>query len=272
MTVARDGRPVGAVADRGHPQPGATSAGADHGGRRVSARPPPHLRRGRGHRGAGVDAPDHARPAGPLAARPGDPGDGRAGRHRALPQRQRPAARQHRGQHPQLRLAEPGDHRAHPAQLHHRAARGAGRRAARRPGHPARAPGGWPRVVLGLRQRRAGGPQPRPARAGRLLLHRLLGGRPSSSRRTPPCRCCATRSSGSSGVDRGVLDAARGMGMSPTAILFRVELPTAVPVIGAGVRTALVLAVGTVPARLRPRRRRPRAPAVQRHQDQPSRW
>jgi len=48
-------------------------------------------------------------------------------------------------------------------------------------------------------------------------------------------------------VDSGMLDAARGMGMSPTAILMRVELPTAVPVIGAGVRTALVLAVGTVP-------------------------
>jgi osmoprotectant transport system permease protein len=52
---------------------------------------------------------------------------------------------------------------------------------------------------------------------------------------------------GLQGVDKGMLDAARGMGMSPTAILFRVELPTAVPVIGAGVRTALVLAVGTVP-------------------------
>jgi osmoprotectant transport system permease protein len=48
-------------------------------------------------------------------------------------------------------------------------------------------------------------------------------------------------------VDTGMLDAARGMGLSPTAVLFRVELPTAVPVIGAGVRTALVLAVGTVP-------------------------
>jgi osmoprotectant transport system permease protein len=48
-------------------------------------------------------------------------------------------------------------------------------------------------------------------------------------------------------VDRGMLDAARGMGMSPAAILFRVELPSAVPIIGAGVRTALVLAVGTVP-------------------------
>ena len=52
---------------------------------------------------------------------------------------------------------------------------------------------------------------------------------------------------GLQGVDAGVLDAARGMGMSPRAILFRVELPTAVPVIGAGARTALVLAVGTVP-------------------------
>ena len=48
-------------------------------------------------------------------------------------------------------------------------------------------------------------------------------------------------------VDSGVLDAARGMGLSPTAVLMRVELPLAVPVIGAGARTALVLAVGTVP-------------------------
>lgn len=48
-------------------------------------------------------------------------------------------------------------------------------------------------------------------------------------------------------VDAGVLDAARGMGMSPAAVLFRVELPLAVPIIGAGARTALVLAVGTVP-------------------------
>jgi osmoprotectant transport system permease protein len=48
-------------------------------------------------------------------------------------------------------------------------------------------------------------------------------------------------------VDEGVLDAARGMGMSPLAVLFKVELPLAVPVIGAGARTALVLAVGTVP-------------------------
>ncbi len=48
-------------------------------------------------------------------------------------------------------------------------------------------------------------------------------------------------------VDEGVLDAARGMGMSPARVLLTVELPLAVPVIGAGARTALVLAVGTVP-------------------------
>jgi osmoprotectant transport system permease protein len=52
---------------------------------------------------------------------------------------------------------------------------------------------------------------------------------------------------GLEGVDPGVLDAARGMGMSAFAVLMRVELPLAVPVIGAGARTALVLAVGTVP-------------------------
>ncbi len=52
---------------------------------------------------------------------------------------------------------------------------------------------------------------------------------------------------GLDGINPGVLDAARGMGMSPAAILLKVELPLAVPVIGAGARTALVLAVGTVP-------------------------
>jgi osmoprotectant transport system permease protein len=45
-------------------------------------------------------------------------------------------------------------------------------------------------------------------------------------------------------VDRHLIEAGRGIGMSPMAVLFRVELPLAVPVILAGVRTALVLAVG----------------------------
>ena len=48
-------------------------------------------------------------------------------------------------------------------------------------------------------------------------------------------------------VNTGVLDAAKGMGMSPAAVLMKVELPLAVPIIGAGARTALILAVATVP-------------------------
>lgn len=46
-------------------------------------------------------------------------------------------------------------------------------------------------------------------------------------------------------VDRAVIEAGRGMGMTKTAVLFRIELPLAVPVMLAGIRTALILAVGT---------------------------
>jgi len=49
---------------------------------------------------------------------------------------------------------------------------------------------------------------------------------------------------GISQVDRSLIEAGRGIGMSPLAVLVRIELPLAVPVILAGVRTALVLAVG----------------------------
>lgn len=49
---------------------------------------------------------------------------------------------------------------------------------------------------------------------------------------------------GIQGVDRNTLDAAKGLGMSKIQVLFRVELPLAVPVILAGVRTALILIVG----------------------------
>ncbi|MEU2982066.1 ABC transporter permease [Streptomyces hirsutus] len=45
--------------------------------------------------------------------------------------------------------------------------------------------------------------------------------------------------------DPTLLEAARGIGMSPPGVLARVELPLAVPLILAGVRTALVLNVGT---------------------------
>ncbi|MFC5930249.1 ABC transporter permease [Cryobacterium melibiosiphilum] len=46
-------------------------------------------------------------------------------------------------------------------------------------------------------------------------------------------------------VDARLVEAGRGMGMSATAVLFTVELPLAVPVMLSGVRTALVLLVGT---------------------------
>ncbi len=47
------------------------------------------------------------------------------------------------------------------------------------------------------------------------------------------------------GVDRDLVDAAMGMGMSQGEILRRVELPLAVPLIFAGIRTAAVFVVST---------------------------
>jgi osmoprotectant transport system permease protein len=51
---------------------------------------------------------------------------------------------------------------------------------------------------------------------------------------------------GLDGVDPRLVEASRGMGMSAWSTLVRIELPLALPVIVAGVRTALVLIVGTV--------------------------
>ena len=47
------------------------------------------------------------------------------------------------------------------------------------------------------------------------------------------------------GVDRGLVDAARGMGMTEWQILSRVEFPLAVPLLMAGVRTASLFVVAT---------------------------
>lgn len=47
-------------------------------------------------------------------------------------------------------------------------------------------------------------------------------------------------------VDRSVIESALGMGMTRGSVLWRIELPLAVPVMLAGVRTALVITVGTV--------------------------
>ncbi|EHR48545.1 ABC-type proline/glycine betaine transport system, permease component [Saccharomonospora marina XMU15] len=46
-------------------------------------------------------------------------------------------------------------------------------------------------------------------------------------------------------VDPALVDAGRGIGMSSAGVLLRIEVPLAVPMILAGLRTALVLAVGT---------------------------
>jgi ABC-type proline/glycine betaine transport system permease subunit len=50
---------------------------------------------------------------------------------------------------------------------------------------------------------------------------------------------------GLEGVDPVLTEAARGMGLSRLSVLFTVELPLAVPVILAGIRTALVLTVAS---------------------------
>jgi osmoprotectant transport system permease protein len=46
-------------------------------------------------------------------------------------------------------------------------------------------------------------------------------------------------------VDRDLVDAARGMGMSEAEVLRRVELPLALPLIFAGIRTAAVFVIST---------------------------
>lgn len=46
-------------------------------------------------------------------------------------------------------------------------------------------------------------------------------------------------------VDSSVIEAGRGMGMTKNSVLFRIELPLAVPIMLAGIRTALVICVGT---------------------------
>lgn len=47
------------------------------------------------------------------------------------------------------------------------------------------------------------------------------------------------------GVDQDAVEAARGMGMTPTEVLLQVELPLALPLIFAGIRTAVVYVIAT---------------------------
>ena len=46
-------------------------------------------------------------------------------------------------------------------------------------------------------------------------------------------------------VDQSIIEAGRGMGMTNAAVLFRIELPLAIPIMLAGIRTALIIVVGT---------------------------
>ncbi len=49
---------------------------------------------------------------------------------------------------------------------------------------------------------------------------------------------------GLTGVDQSIIEAGRGMGMTPNQILRKIEFPMALPFIMAGIRTATVLTVG----------------------------
>lgn len=46
-------------------------------------------------------------------------------------------------------------------------------------------------------------------------------------------------------VDSANIEAGLGMGMTKTAVLFRIEIPLAIPIMLAGIRTALIIVVGT---------------------------
>lgn len=49
---------------------------------------------------------------------------------------------------------------------------------------------------------------------------------------------------GIAGVDRAIIESARGMGLTDSQLLFKVELPLAASVILAGVRVAIVISIG----------------------------
>ena len=48
-------------------------------------------------------------------------------------------------------------------------------------------------------------------------------------------------------VSKDVIEAATGMGMTPNQILFKIEIPNALPVIMGGIRTATAIIVGSAP-------------------------
>jgi osmoprotectant transport system permease protein len=55
----------------------------------------------------------------------------------------------------------------------------------------------------------------------------------------------ANTTTGIRGIDAAVIDAARGIGMTPLQIITRVQVPLVLPVIAAGIRTAAVQIIAT---------------------------
>src|SRR3546814_18627062 len=53
--------------------------------------------------------------------------------------------------------------------------------------------------------------------------------------------------SGLAAVDPRMVEAGRGMGMTPSQILFRVEVPAAIPVVISGLRISAVMLVSVLP-------------------------
>jgi osmoprotectant transport system permease protein len=49
---------------------------------------------------------------------------------------------------------------------------------------------------------------------------------------------------GIAGIDRGVIDAARGMGLTPGQVLWKIEIPLGMPTFLAGLRIVTVQAIG----------------------------
>ncbi|WP_143522727.1 ABC transporter permease, partial [Pseudomonas sp. 2822-15] len=49
---------------------------------------------------------------------------------------------------------------------------------------------------------------------------------------------------GITGVDEGIIEAGKGMGMTSRQILWKIQLPLSLPFLMAGIRTATVLTVG----------------------------
>src|SRR5215472_10006339 len=117
--------------------------------------------------------------------------------------------------------------------------------------HPARhshhAPPGAEQADPGRRQHHPDHPQSRPVRIPSARpLDRRPRGRLAILALTlyallPLIRNTCT---GISGVDRAVVEAGRGMGMTDRQLLLRVELPLALSVIIAGIRVAAVISVG----------------------------